>query len=124
MIRSFVHKGLEKFWKTGKTAGINPNLAANIRRKLDAMNAADSVGALDIPGLGLHPLLGNRAGEWAIKVTGNYRLTFRWEEPETEAAPSEATEAIARRVGAVEVQIEQTDDDEPGPAKVNLEDYH
>ncbi len=117
MIRSFAHRGLERFWKTGSTAGITPHLAANIRRKLDAMHSAEKMSDLDVPGFRLHPLQGKRAGDWAIQVTGNYRLTFRWEEPTAEI-----------KAGPIDLQIEthpaETQTDVAGPARVNLEDYH
>lgn len=119
MIRSFAHKGLEKFWKTGSLTGITPNLATNLRRKLDAMNAAEKIEDLDVPGFHLHALQGARAGQWSVRVTANFRLVFRWE------APEEKGDSILVDIEAVEdsPNVDETSDTS-GPAKVNLEDYH
>jgi len=35
---------------------------------------------MGFPGSGLHPLKGNMAGHWAVTVTGNYRITFQFED--------------------------------------------
>lgn len=59
MIKSFDHKGLEDFFYDGTTKGIQPKHAS---------------------GYGLHPLKGDLKGHWAVKVSGNWRLTFRFED--------------------------------------------
>jgi proteic killer suppression protein len=66
MIRSFTHRGLEKFYETGSKAGIQPT------------HAADNVAAMDAPGWNLHSLQGSLTGHWSVKVNGNWRLTFRF----------------------------------------------
>jgi proteic killer suppression protein len=33
---------------------------------------------MNLPGLGLHELKGDREGTWAVKVSGNWRVTFRF----------------------------------------------
>lgn len=32
-----------------------------------------------LPGLRLHPLKGSRKGTWAVSVSGNWRVTFKFE---------------------------------------------
>lgn len=78
MIRSFDHKGLKDFFETGSKRGISPDLAARIGRRLDVLNAAQELADIDAHGFNLHRLKGNRAGEWAISVSGNWRITFRF----------------------------------------------
>jgi proteic killer suppression protein len=78
MIASFRHKGLREFFETGSTRGIAPDLAARIRRRLDALHAAKELTDIDAHGFNLHKLKGNRLGEWAIWVSGNWRITFRF----------------------------------------------
>jgi len=78
MIRSFRHKGLKDFFETGSKRGISPHLAARIGRRLDVLNAAQELADIDAHGFDLHRLKGNRAGEWAISVSGNWRITFRF----------------------------------------------
>ncbi|MCH8550942.1 MAG: type II toxin-antitoxin system RelE/ParE family toxin [Natronospirillum sp.] len=84
MIRSFKHKGLAKFFKTGSTAGIQANHAAKLRLILGRLNVASDVKDMDLPGLRLHALSGNRSGVWAVTVSGNWRVTFRFEDGDAE----------------------------------------
>lgn len=78
MIRSFRHKGLKEFFQTGSKRGILPGLAARISRRLDVLEAAQDLADIDAHGFDLHPLKGDRQGEWAISVSGNWRITFRF----------------------------------------------
>jgi proteic killer suppression protein len=68
MIRSFRHAGIEKFFKTGSKAGIQPAHAAKLSIQLYALDAARSSADLNVPGWRLHPLKGDLEGHWAIKV--------------------------------------------------------
>ncbi len=79
MIRSFRHSGIEKFFKSGSKAGIQPRHAAKLSRQLFALNRAKSAQDMKAPGWGLHPLSKDLSGHWAIKVNGNWRLTFAFE---------------------------------------------
>jgi len=79
MIATFQHKGLEEFFYTGNTRGINPQQATRLRVRLDAMNAATDPAQLNRPGWNLHQLHGDRHGTWSIAVNGPWRLTFRWD---------------------------------------------
>lgn len=78
MIRSFRHKGLKEFFETGSRRGISPDLAARIGRRLDALHATQELSDIDAHGFNLHRLKGDRVGEWAIWVSGNWRITFRF----------------------------------------------
>lgn len=80
MIRSFRHSGVEKFFTTGRKAGTQPKHATKLGLQLFALNRAKSAKDMDAPGWDLHPLHGNLAGHWSIKVNGNWRLTFTFEE--------------------------------------------
>lgn len=59
--------------------GVPPDLSRKIRRQLDYLNAAAVIQDMDLPGYDLHELKGERKGTWAIKVTGNWRVTFTFE---------------------------------------------
>ncbi|WP_323842958.1 type II toxin-antitoxin system RelE/ParE family toxin [Moraxella sp. Pampa] len=79
MIVSFNHKGLEKFFKTGSTAGIQAKHKNKLNLQLAALHHATS--PLDLatpPSWQLHALKGNLEGHWAMSVNGNWRLTFRF----------------------------------------------
>lgn len=78
MIESFRHKGLKDFWEKSSRKGIPPASAPRIERVLDALDAATDVSQLNLPGFKLHPLKGDRKGEWSIWVSENYRITFRF----------------------------------------------
>ena len=78
MIQSFKHKGLRKFYETGSTKGIQSNHARKLRMQLAALDTAQSIEDMDIPGYRLHQLKGSRKGLWSITVNGNWRLTFEF----------------------------------------------
>lgn len=78
MIKSFAHKGLEKFHKTGSKAGIQTKHAQKLRLILGYLDVAENPDDMDFPGLALHELHGDRAGIWAVSVGGNWRVTFRF----------------------------------------------
>ena len=84
MIRSFRHKGLEAFFRTGSKAGIQPNHAGKLRLQLAALDAATKPGDLAAPGWRLHPLTGDMAGFYSISVSGNWRVIFRFVERDVE----------------------------------------
>lgn len=79
MIKSWSHKGLKQFFKTGRTAGINfdhgPRLARQLRQLDDSTQPCD----MNIPGWDFHQLKGDMAGIWSVKVSANWRLTFSFE---------------------------------------------
>lgn len=79
MIKSFVHKGLERFFKDGSKRGINASHTARIRRILDRLDAVPVPEDMNVPGLGFHGLTGNRKGQYSVSVSGNWRVTFRFE---------------------------------------------
>lgn len=80
MIKSFRHAGLEKLFTDGSKAGINPVHARKLENQMATLNRASSPKGMNVPGWNLHPLQGELAGHWAVKVSGNWRLTFRFEE--------------------------------------------
>ena len=81
-IRRFRHKGLERFFNRGTTAGIQSQHAGRLHLILGRLNVALEPRDMGLPGLGLHPLKGERRGTWAVSVSGNWRVTFRLESQE------------------------------------------
>jgi toxin HigB-1 len=79
MIVRIRHKGLQRFYETGDMRGINAKHAAWLRILLTAMEAASVPEALNNPGFRLHPLKGERSGQWAVSVSGNWRLVFEFD---------------------------------------------
>lgn len=80
MIESFRHKGLEDFFYDGTKKGIQPKHVDKIADILDALDAATAVQHLNFPGSGLHHLQPKKDNRWAVKVSGNWRITFRFEQ--------------------------------------------
>ena len=78
-IQGFRHKGLRRFFEFGSVAGIQAKHAARLRLILGRLNVAVGPRDMDLPGLELHPLKGDRLGTWAVKVSGNWRVTFIFE---------------------------------------------
>ena len=78
MIKSFKHKGLKKFFETGSTAGIQPDHSKRIRMQLAAIDTAQVIDDINLPGFQLHPLKGDKQGLWSISVSGNWRITFEF----------------------------------------------
>jgi proteic killer suppression protein len=79
VIKSFRHAGLEKLFRDGSKAGINPAHARKLENQLAVLNRAVSPSGMNLPGWNLHPLHEDLAGHWAVKVSGNWRLTFRFD---------------------------------------------
>jgi len=78
VIVRFRHKGLLRFFQAGDHRGIDAKHAARIRRVLDRLDAAVRPEDMDLPGLGFHQLKGDRKGTYAVSVSGNWRITFRY----------------------------------------------
>jgi len=76
MIKSFRHAGIEKFFLTGSKAGIRPSHASKLNGQLTTLNRAKGPSDMAAPGWNLHLLHGDLKGHWAVKVSGNWRLTF------------------------------------------------
>ncbi len=73
-----MHKGLEKFYRTGNTSGIQVIHAKKLRLILTLLDAATEVKGMNAPGLELHRLKGDKKDIWAITVQANWRVTFRF----------------------------------------------
>lgn len=84
MIKSFKHDGLREFFLTGNTRGIQQSLVKRIKTRLSVIDAADSIDGMDIPGYKLHQLKGDREAIWSVSVSGNWRITFRFEDGDAE----------------------------------------
>jgi len=79
LIESFKHGALKRYFETGKANGIPSDMVTRIRVRLNALDRARDLRDVDLPGFDLHALKGQRQGEYAIAVTANFRLTFRFE---------------------------------------------
>jgi proteic killer suppression protein len=79
MIKSFIHKGLEKFFLMGSKAGIQARHENRIRLILAQLNQSKMVEDMNISFLHLHELKGDRKGTWSVTVQANWRITFQFD---------------------------------------------
>jgi proteic killer suppression protein len=84
VIVSFRHKGLQAFYRTGSTRGIQSAHASKLSLILAALDAATTPAELDLPPFRTHALRGKQKGHWSIWVSGNWRVTFRFVEADVE----------------------------------------
>ena len=78
MIQSFRPKGLRRFYETESQAGIQPKHAQRLRMLLVALETAQKIDDMDVPGFRLHSLKGQEKGRCSVWVDGNWRLTFEF----------------------------------------------
>lgn len=84
VIKSFQHKGLEAFFRTGNKAGIQAHHAGRLRTMLFALDSAVKPTDMNAPGWRLHALTGKLKGYWSVSVSGNWRLIFRFQGTDAE----------------------------------------
>jgi proteic killer suppression protein len=78
MIRNFRHKGLERLFVEGSTKGVSTQHVPRLKRILLALHRSRGPEGMSLPGFRLHPLKGERRGQWAVSVSGNWRVVFRF----------------------------------------------
>ncbi|MGE0846821.1 MAG: type II toxin-antitoxin system RelE/ParE family toxin [Flavobacteriaceae bacterium] len=79
MIRSFRNKALRHFFETGKSRGLSVQDEGRVARILRALEAISRPEDMDLPGYRFHRLKGERKGQYSVRVTGNWRITFGWD---------------------------------------------
>ncbi|MFK5951278.1 MAG: type II toxin-antitoxin system RelE/ParE family toxin [Methylococcales bacterium] len=84
MIKSFIHKGLEKFYRTGSKIGIQAKHSERLRLILAQLNQTKTIQDMDIPFLKLNELKGDRKGVWSVTVQTNWRITFQFHKGDAE----------------------------------------
>ena len=79
MIKSFRHKGLEKFYRNNDKSRIQQDHAVRLARILDRLDASMRPQDMNLPGYKLHKLSGREKRTWAVWVSGNWRVIFRFD---------------------------------------------
>jgi proteic killer suppression protein len=79
MIIGFRHKGLELFFSTGSTRGVQAAHARKLRSILGLLDVAAGPADMNLPSFKLYALKGDLKGHWSVWVNGNWRVTFRFE---------------------------------------------
>lgn len=80
MIKTFTHKGLESFFLWENKRGIQPAHARRLGMLLDRLDNAGQPVDLRFAGSGLHALKGTLTGFWSVRVSGNWRVVFRFDD--------------------------------------------
>jgi proteic killer suppression protein len=80
MIRSIKHRGLRRLYEDGDGRGVNANFRLKLEEILTLLDSAIQIDELNVPGYRLHPLSGNLRSYWSVKVSGNWRVIFRFED--------------------------------------------
>lgn len=78
MIGSIRHRALRHYWTRGQTKGLNAEWIRKLHRILSVLDAADRPEDMNYPGTYFHPLKGQRAGGYSVRLTANVRVTFGW----------------------------------------------
>ena len=79
MIRTFRHRGLEAYFRRDDASKLSADLVARIKRRLDRLETSKQPRDMNLPGFDFHSLKGRLRGVYAVSVSGNWRITFRFE---------------------------------------------
>jgi len=77
MIQKFKHKGLKQLFESDNSSGVKPHHVTRLRKILALLEMAESLDDMNLPGLSLNQLKGDRKGAWAVKVSANWSITFK-----------------------------------------------
>jgi toxin HigB-1 len=80
VIKSFRHRGLQRLYERGDKSRINPTLVDKVETALGLLDVAETPEAVNLPGYRLHPLRGDLRGFWSIRISGNWRIIFRFDD--------------------------------------------
>ena len=80
MIASFRHRGLKALYEGRTTRWVAPNHVQRLRDILAALDNSHGPEAMNLPGFRLHELKGRLKGHYAVSVSSNWRVTFRFED--------------------------------------------
>lgn len=78
--RRIKNSDLKRLAKSGDESGINAQWRPKVRRLLAQLNVIGHPEELNLPGYGFHELGGGRKGTYSVNVSGNWRMTFKWDD--------------------------------------------
>lgn len=81
MIKTFRSKALKLYWTTGNGSKLPVQDHGRVGRILNALDAATAPSDMDLPGFKFHQLQGKPL-RYSVWASGNYRVTFEWEQPD------------------------------------------
>lgn len=80
MIITFKHKYLRAYFEKGEASKLTQSHLKRLRLVLTTLNMAETVQEMDVPGLGLHPLKGDKKNFWSVRINGGWRIIFQLED--------------------------------------------
>lgn len=80
MVRSFKHRGLRRLYERGDRSRISPNYVGKVELILADLDASETLEHMRRPGYRLHELKGDMKGLYAVEVSGNWRIVFRFKD--------------------------------------------
>jgi proteic killer suppression protein len=80
VIRSFRSKALKRFVENGDFSLLSVRNIQRVEIILRRLDAAKTAEQMNVPGLYFHALKGEEKGRYSVRVSGNFRITFGWEE--------------------------------------------
>ena len=80
MIKTFRHRGLKEIYEQGHSSKVMQSHVPKLMRILTALDQSDSPEGMNLPGFRFHRLKGRMKGHYAVSVSANWRVTFRFEE--------------------------------------------
>lgn len=80
LIESFRHRGLKRLYEHDDSAKIRADQLSRVRDVLAHLDRAQVPADLDLPGYRFHPLKGNLKGNWSVRISGHWRIIFRFKD--------------------------------------------
>lgn len=80
MIKSIKHKGLKRFWTEGDASKLSAAQLERIENILDVLDGVEKKDDMNLPGYHMHELKGDLKNFYSVRVTGNYRIIYRFED--------------------------------------------
>ena len=77
---SFRHRGLEALYDGRRAGRVSPEHVQKLRRILVFLNRSSGPQDMNLPGFRLHQLSDQLRGYYAVSVSGNWRVIFRFED--------------------------------------------
>lgn len=74
------NKALRRYVESGDASKLDARWLKKITRICSLLNVIISPQELDLPGLSFHKLKGDRADTFAFAISGNWRITFKWDD--------------------------------------------
>ena len=81
MVRSFADDETQRFFETGRSRRLPPDIQRRGNMRLTQLDSATQIEDLRLPPSNrLEALRHDRAGQWSIRINNQWRICFRFED--------------------------------------------